>query len=96
MTASADVCLLVVRLSDSFGDFWPALARDIGVALADWTPAADQPPASDAAVVIAAGGREPGGTPSSPLRSSRWPPRPTSACTTLWDSRKCGDSRPAS
>src|SRR5436853_1774394 len=59
VTASGDVCLLVVRLSDSFGDFWPALASDIGVALTDWTPAADEPPTSDAAgVLIAAGGRE--------------------------------------
>ncbi|PYP43996.1 MAG: hypothetical protein DMD42_08770 [Gemmatimonadetes bacterium] len=59
MTASGDVRLLVVRLSDSFGDFWPALARDIGAALADWTPAAGEPPASDAGVVlVAAGGRE--------------------------------------
>ena len=62
MTASGDVCLLVVRLSDSFGDFWPALASDIGVALTDWTPAAAEPPTSDAAgVLIAAGGREPEG-----------------------------------
>ena len=59
MTPSGDVCLLVVRLSDSFGDFWPALARDIGVALMDWTPAADEPPPPDTCVVlIAAGGRE--------------------------------------
>ena len=59
MTPAGDVCLLVVRLSDSFGDFWPALARDIGVALVDWTPAADEPPPPDACVVlIAAGGRE--------------------------------------
>ena len=59
MTASGDVCLLVVRLSDSFGDFWPALASDIGVPLTDWTPAAAEPPTSDAAgVLIAAGGRE--------------------------------------
>ena len=60
MTASGEVELLVLRLSDSFGDFWPALAREIGVVLVDWTPAAAQPPASDAAVLlIAAGGREP-------------------------------------
>jgi two-component system response regulator HydG len=59
VTASGEVGLLVVRLSDSFGDFWPALARDIGVALVDWTPTGDETPASDVAVVlIAAGGRE--------------------------------------
>ncbi len=50
MTASGDVTLLVVRLSDSFGDFWPGLAR---------APAADESPPPDAAIVlIAAGGRE--------------------------------------
>jgi DNA-binding NtrC family response regulator len=59
MTAAGDVAMLVVRLSDSFGDFWPALARDIGVALVDWTHAAGEPLAPDAGVVlIAAGGRE--------------------------------------
>jgi two-component system response regulator HydG len=59
VTPSGDVRLLVVRLSDSFSDFWPALARDIGVALADWTPASGELPASDAGVVLlAAGGRE--------------------------------------
>jgi hypothetical protein len=44
VTASGDVSLGVVRLSDSFGDFWPALARDIGVALVDWTPQGRLPP----------------------------------------------------
>ena len=59
MTVSGDVRLLVVRLSDSFGDFWPGLAREIGAALVDWTPAADESPPPDAAIVlIAAGGRE--------------------------------------
>jgi len=59
VTASGDVSLVVVRLSDSFGDFWPALARDIGVALVDWTPAGDEPAPPDAgAVIVAAGGRE--------------------------------------
>ena len=58
MTASGDVRLLVVRLSDSFGDFWPGLAREIGAALVDWTPAAESPPPDAAIVLIAAGGRE--------------------------------------
>ena len=59
MTTTADVTLLVLRLSDSFGDFWPALARDAGAALMDWTPAADELPAGDPAVVlVAAGGAE--------------------------------------
>ena len=58
MTPSGGVCLLVVRLSDSFGDFWPALAHDIGVALADWTPGAEPPAPDAAAVLVAAGGHE--------------------------------------
>ena len=58
MNTSSDVCLLVVRLSDSFSEFWPALARDIGVALADWTPGAQPPAPEAAAVLVAAGGHE--------------------------------------
>ena len=59
MTASGDVTLLVVRLSDSFSDFWPALARDLGVTLAEWTPAEPEPPPAGAGVVlVAAGGHE--------------------------------------
>ena len=59
MSAPDDVRLVVVRLSDSFGDFWPALSRELGVTLADWTPAAGELPVPDAGVVlIAAGGRE--------------------------------------
>ena len=59
MTASGDVTLLVVRLSDSFRDFWPALARDLGVPLAEWAPAEPGPPPAGAGVVlVAAGGRE--------------------------------------
>jgi len=59
VTAPGDVRLLVVRLSDSFGDFWPALADDIGVPLAEWAPAADElPPPHAGVVLVAAGGRE--------------------------------------
>jgi two-component system, NtrC family, response regulator HydG len=59
VTAPADVRLLVVRLSDSFGDFWPLLARDIDVSLTEWTPApAELPPPGAAVILVAAGGRE--------------------------------------
>jgi len=59
MTTSRDVTLLVVRLSDSFSDFWPALARELGVLLAEWTPGEPGPPPAGAgAVLVAAGGHE--------------------------------------
>jgi len=59
VTAADDVVLLVVRLSDSFADFWPALARELDVSLTQWTPAADAPPPPRAGVVlVAAGGHE--------------------------------------
>jgi len=59
MTASGAVTLLVVRLSDSFSDFWPALARDLGVPLVEWTAAEPGPPPAGAGVVlVAAGGQE--------------------------------------
>ena len=59
MTAPPDVWLLVVRLSDSFADFWPVLAREVGVPVAEWTPAADErPPAGAGVVLVAAGGHE--------------------------------------
>jgi two-component system response regulator HydG len=46
-------------LSDSFGDFWPLLARDLGVPYTEWHPAADGPPPPRTAVILlAAGGRE--------------------------------------
>ena len=60
MTAPDDVTLLVVRLSDSFSDFWAALARELGVPLVAWAPAEPGPPPAQAGVVlVAAGGREP-------------------------------------
>ncbi len=59
MTATGDVALLVVRLSDSFADFWAALARDLGVTLAEWTPAAGEPlPPRAGVVLLAAAGHE--------------------------------------
>ena len=50
--------LAVVALSDSFGELWPLLADELGVALV--TRGADEPalPADPIAVLIAAGGEE--------------------------------------
>src|SRR5437867_1702854 len=59
VTAPAAVGLLVVRLSDSFGDFWPLLARDIGVPLAEWAPTPEElSPPGGAVILVAAGGHE--------------------------------------
>jgi DNA-binding NtrC family response regulator len=59
MTGPGDVWLLVVRLSDSFSDFWPLLAREAGAPVVEWNPEADDPPPSGAAMVlVAAGGQE--------------------------------------
>ena len=53
---------VVVRLSDSFAEFWPLLAREVGAELVD-RPAAqarDEPlPGDTAAILVAAGGAEP-------------------------------------
>ena len=59
MRAPGDVTLLIVRLGDSFGDLWPALARELGVTLTEWTPTLGELPAPDAAaLLVAAGGHE--------------------------------------
>jgi DNA-binding NtrC family response regulator len=59
VTTVGDVWLLVVRLSDSFGEFWPILARELGVPLAEWRPTAGEvPPPGAAVVLVAAGGQE--------------------------------------
>ena len=59
MPTPGEVRLLVVRLSDSFGDFWPVLAREIGVPMDEWTPGTGDAPLPGAAMVlVAAGGRE--------------------------------------
>ncbi len=59
MTPPGDVWLLVVRLTDSFSDFWPILARDSGVPLSEWIPSTDElPPPGAAMVLLAAGGHE--------------------------------------
>ena len=59
--ATPEIALVVVRLSISFGDFWPLLAAELDARLADWRPtdAGGAPPQPDAAIVIvAAGGAE--------------------------------------
>ena len=59
MTTSENA-LVVVRLTDSFGDFWPLLAAELNVPLLDWRPADGAPPPPGVALVlIAAGGAEP-------------------------------------
>ena len=59
MRAPGDITLLVVRLSDSFGELWPGLARELGATLVEWTPTLGELPAPDAAaVLVAAGGQE--------------------------------------
>src|SRR6266850_254647 len=59
MTTS-EHALLVVRLTDSFSDFWPLLAAELQVPLLEWRPADGEPPPPGVAVVlIAAGGAEP-------------------------------------
>ena len=59
--ATPDIRLLVVRLTDSFGDFWPLLASELDATLEEWQPsggAVALPPASGAMVIVAAGGSE--------------------------------------
>ena len=57
--ATPEIALLLVRLTDSFGDFWPLLAGELDVSLLEWRPASGDPPPPNAAlVVIAAGGAE--------------------------------------
>jgi len=59
MTTSENV-VLVVRLTDSFSDFWPLLAAELKVPLLEWLPAEGEPPPPGVALVlIAAGGAEP-------------------------------------
>jgi DNA-binding NtrC family response regulator len=51
--------LLVVRLSDSFAEFWPLMAQEVGAELVDRPAAPVEPvPGETAAVVVAAGGCE--------------------------------------
>ena len=52
--------LLVVRLSDSFAEFWPLVAVEVGAELVDHPVTApfESLPGDTAAIVVAAGGRE--------------------------------------
>ena len=50
--------LVVLHLSDSFNEYWPLLARELGVPLAVTDPAAGTVPADALAVIVAAGGAE--------------------------------------
>ena len=51
--------LVIVRLSDSFADFWPLLAREQGIEVVEWSPESGAPlPAGAALVIVAAGGGE--------------------------------------
>ncbi len=77
MTASGAVTLLVVRLSDSFSDFWPALARDLGVPLVEWTAAEPGPPPAGAGVVLVAAGGQEADVPTLLGRGSRITHAPT-------------------
>ncbi|MGH7520053.1 MAG: sigma-54 interaction domain-containing protein [Gemmatimonadales bacterium] len=55
-----DAVLVVVPLTDSFGEFWPLLAAELKVPLVVWQRGeAESPPPNAAAVLLAAGGREP-------------------------------------
>ncbi|HEV8381958.1 MAG TPA: sigma-54 dependent transcriptional regulator [Gemmatimonadales bacterium] len=55
----SEISLVLVRLSESFSDFWPLLARELEVPLVEWRPDGGEPPPAGAAlVVIAAGGSE--------------------------------------
>jgi two-component system response regulator HydG len=53
------VRLVVVRLSDSFAEFWPLVAAEVEAQLEERPPTAAEPiPAETAAIVLAAGGCE--------------------------------------
>jgi hypothetical protein len=56
--ASAETPLVVLRLSDSFAEFWPLVARELGVPLIITDPADEVLPGTVVAVVLAAGGAE--------------------------------------
>jgi len=49
---------VVVRLSDSFAEFWPLVAGEVGAHLSDHRAAPESLPPDTAAIVIAAGGSE--------------------------------------
>ena len=56
---TSDAALVIVRLSESFGDFWPLLARELEVPLVEWRSGEGEAlPPGAAVVLIAAGGGE--------------------------------------
>jgi DNA-binding NtrC family response regulator len=57
---TSDSLLVVLQLSDSFNEYWPLLARELGVPLVVRDPASDAEalPTHALAVVVAAGGAE--------------------------------------
>jgi two-component system response regulator HydG len=56
--ATPDSPLVVLQLSDSFGEFWPLLARELDVPLLISHPTDDALPLHAIAIVVAAGGME--------------------------------------
>jgi DNA-binding NtrC family response regulator len=59
MPPPSDAFVLIVRLSDSFAEFWPLLAQEQGIAALEWSPeSGDRAPTGAALVIVAAGGRE--------------------------------------
>ena len=55
-----DAVLVVVPLTDSFSEFWPLIAAELKVPLVVWQRGeGESPPPNAAAVLLAAGGREP-------------------------------------
>jgi two-component system response regulator HydG len=55
-----DISILIVRLTDSFSEFWPILADELEVPLTEWrAEAGEAPPPTAAAIILAAGGAEP-------------------------------------
>ena len=59
MPTPTDAFVLIVRLSDSFAEFWPLLAQEQGIAALEWSPeSGNRAPSGAVLVIVAAGGRE--------------------------------------
>ena len=58
MSDAPVVRLLLVSLSESFSEFWPAAAREADAALQGWQPDEETIPPDTAAILVSAGGRE--------------------------------------
>ena len=58
MSDAPEVRLLLVSLSESFSEFWPAAAREAGAILQGWQPDEEAIPSDTAVIVVSAGGRE--------------------------------------